>query len=84
MSEEAFKTHTTYLNEIYNDKVLETWKNEKYEGEDQLYKGKNGYTYIANHLGYRYVIKESKIFKIKVEPREKNKCRIEYRKCWIC
>ena len=31
MSEEAFKTHTTYLNEIYNDKVLETWKNEKYD-----------------------------------------------------
>lgn len=61
MSEEAFKTHTTYLNGIYNDKVLEAWKNEKYEGEDQLYKGENGYTYIANHLGYRFVIRKANI-----------------------
>ena len=61
MSEEAFKTHTTYLNGIYNDKVLEAWKNEKYEGKDQLYKGKNGYTYIANHLGYRYVIRKANL-----------------------
>lgn len=61
MSEEAFKTHTTYLNGIYNDKVLESWKNEKYEGKDQLYKGENGYTYIANHLGYRYVVRKANV-----------------------
>jgi len=61
MSEEAFRTHTSYLNGIYNDKVIDSWKSEKYDGTDELYKGQTGYTYIANHLGYRFVLRKSSI-----------------------
>lgn len=61
MSEEAFRTHTSYLNGIYNDKVIASWKNEIYDGTDEVYKGQTGYTYIANHLGYRFVIRNASI-----------------------
>ncbi len=61
MSEEAFRTHTTYLNSDYDKKVINAWKNETYNGDDELYKGKDGYLYIANHLGYRFVLRNSNI-----------------------
>jgi len=61
MSKEAFRTHTSYLNIEYNNKVIDSWKQEIYNGEDSLYKGQTGYTYIANHLGYRFVLRKSEI-----------------------
>jgi hypothetical protein len=64
LSQEAFKTHTSYLNIRYNDKVIDAWNNTIYEGEDESYKGRSGLTYIENHLGYRFVIRESKNSKI--------------------
>lgn len=63
MSEEAFRTHTSYLNGIYNDKVIASWRSEIYNGTDELYKGKTGYTYISNHLGYRFVLRKANILK---------------------
>ena len=58
MSEEAFKTHTTYLNLYWNDSVIDSWKEEIYQGEDVRYQGQTGYTYVVNHLGYRYVLRQ--------------------------
>ena len=61
MSQEAYKTHTTYLNLYWNDTVIENWKNEIYQGEDTRYQGQSGYTYVVNHLGYRYVLRQCQI-----------------------
>ena len=61
MSKEAFRTHTTYLNSEWNDKVIKSWKEETYNGDDKLYVGQTGYTYIANHLGYRFVLRKSEL-----------------------
>ncbi len=61
MSKEAFRTHTTYLNAEWNNTVINAWKNEVYDGEDKVYAGQTGYTYIANHLGYRFVLRNSEI-----------------------
>lgn len=61
ISKEAFITHTTYLNLRWNNTVIDNWKNTIYNGEDELYKGQSGFNYINNHLGYRFVLKESKL-----------------------
>lgn len=61
ISKEGFRTHTSYLNSKWNNTVLDNWKNEIYNGEDELYKGQNGYLYVENHLGYRFVLKQSKL-----------------------
>ncbi len=61
ISKEAFRTHTTYLNSEWNDTVINSWKNSIYNGNDPLYQGKSGYLYIQNHLGYRFVLRESNI-----------------------
>lgn len=59
MINEAFKTHTTYLNKDWNKTVIDAWKKEKYEGDDLTYIGESGYKYILNHLGYRFVLRNS-------------------------
>ena len=41
----------TYLNQKYNEEVLESWK-------DQQYEGRNAYDYIVSHLGTRLYISE--------------------------
>ncbi len=61
ISQEGFRTHTTYLNSDWNDKVIKSWKEAIYNGEDELYKGQSGYLYVANHLGYRFVLRDSEI-----------------------
>ncbi len=59
MSQEMFDTHTSYLNSQWNTTVIDSWKNEDYEGDDPVYADQTGYTYLRNHLGYRYVLRES-------------------------
>ena len=61
LSKEAFKTHTTYLNLYWNDAVIDSWKEEVYQGEDLRYQGQSGFTYVTNHLGYRYVLRQCKL-----------------------
>ncbi len=61
MSEEAFRTHTTYLNSEWNNTVINKWKEETYDGDNKLYVGQTGYKYISNHLGYRFVLRKSEI-----------------------
>ena len=61
ISQEGFRTHTTYLNSEWNDKVIKAWKESIYNGEDEIYKGQSGYLYVANHLGYRFVLRNSEL-----------------------
>ena len=64
MSKEAFRTHTSYINYDYDRNVINSWKDEIYNGDDELYNGKDGYLYIVNHLGYRFVLRNSNIAKV--------------------
>ena len=52
---EMFKTNLSYLNLYWNDQVIERWQQTPYTLNDPLYKGQTEFTYIANHLGYRFV-----------------------------
>lgn len=61
IQQEAFVTHTTYLNSEWNNDVINGFKNSPYVGDNTLYKNSTAYEYIENHLGYRYVLKKSEI-----------------------
>lgn len=50
--------HVSYLNYDYDAAVFEKWKNSTYHGID-CFDGMSGYDYIAAHLGYRYVLRDS-------------------------
>lgn len=63
ISKEGFITHTTYLNLRWNNNVIDSWKNTNYHGDDKLYQNHSAFLYINNHLGYRFVLKSSKITK---------------------
>ena len=52
--------HVSYLNGAYDPVVLEKWENSIYAGDDP-FDGMNGYEYIRNHLGYRFVLRSSEI-----------------------
>lgn len=60
--EEMPKTHTSYLNSQYNTSILEgKWKSQTYTNSGSEYNGKTAYKYITDHLGYRLVVRSSKI-----------------------
>lgn len=61
LSEEGFRTHTSYLNYEWHQPTILGWKEMVYDGEDAEYNGKDGYTYVENHLGYRFVLRESTV-----------------------
>lgn len=44
--------HISYLNAEYDPKVLQKWKNTTYQNL-------NGYQYMQQHIGYRYLVKQS-------------------------
>ncbi len=59
---EMFRTHTTYLNYIWNNEITQVkWGNSIYNGPNSIYKGQTAQKYIEDHLGYRFVLKKSKI-----------------------
>lgn len=60
--EEAFKIHTSYINWEWNQALHEQWAKQIYTGDDIYYKGKSILTYIENHLGYRFVVKEVRTY----------------------
>ena len=75
ITKEAFDTHTSYLNSGWNDVALAQLKGDA-NSEDPLllddadagnydsnYEGQNGYVYLRNHLGYRYVARSIKLTK---------------------
>jgi len=63
---EMFKMNLSYLNYNWNyDITQDKWQKQKYTskcGEDKLYYGKTAFEYIKNHLGYRLVLKKSKLY----------------------
>ena len=56
--EEMFRVNLSYLNIQWNNIVVERWQNTQYTLEDPLYQGQTEFTYIANHMGYRFVCEE--------------------------
>ncbi len=47
--------HVTYLNNGYDQEVLDKWKKTKV-AEQGCFNGVDGYTYMSRHLGYRLLI----------------------------
>lgn len=63
METEAFRTHTSYLNLLWNNNVVDDMKKESYSGKDPVYEGKTGFEYIRNHIGYRFVVRDVRLTK---------------------
>lgn len=57
--------HISYLNRDYNRDVLEKWKISTYLSniDGDPYNGVNGYKYVQDHLGYRFVLRDVSISK---------------------
>lgn len=61
---EGFRTHTSYLNIEWNYNLINDWKAAHFAGKDYEYDGYKidtltGFKYIEDHLGYRFVLRES-------------------------
>lgn len=59
---EAYKVHTSYINWEWNQAIHEQWSYQIYNGSNFLYNGKSALTYIENHLGYRFVMREVRTY----------------------
>lgn len=55
--QEIFQTHLTYLNGEWPDETLHNWKQTAYNGNNELYQNESTYTFLENHMGYRYVLR---------------------------
>lgn len=52
--------HVSYLSADHDASVLDKWKASQYQGTSgDAFDGNSGYDYIAAHLGYRYVLRDS-------------------------
>lgn len=59
---EMNKINLNYLNIEWNNEVIDKWKNSHYTnmcGNDETYYNQTAFTYIENHMGYRYVLTNS-------------------------
>ena len=75
LTKEAFDTHTSYLNIDWNTKALNELRGDERSSDpllqddanagnyDDNYEGQNGYVYLRNHMGYRYVARKIKLTK---------------------
>lgn len=52
------RMHLTYLNGVYDERILDIWRNWVWEGLD-VWHGINGYDYIGRHLGYRFCLRSA-------------------------
>lgn len=59
LSNEGFSTHTCYLNYEWHQPTILGWKEMVVTGVDDEYNGSNGYQYVVNHLGYRFVLRKA-------------------------
>lgn len=60
--DEMFRTHTSYLNYFWNPKITQDkWESSIYNGENSVYQGQTAKKYIEDHMGYRLVLRYSKI-----------------------
>jgi len=61
---EGFRTHTSYLNIQWNNNLIDGWKKTTFKQKDFDYDparvdSLSGFKYINDHLGYRFVLRES-------------------------
>ena len=61
---EGFRTHTSYLNIQWNNNLIDSWKKTTFKQKDFDYDparvdSLSGFKYINDHLGYRFVLRES-------------------------
>ncbi|MDD5942624.1 DUF4832 domain-containing protein [Fibrobacter sp.] len=61
---EGFRTHTSYLNIQWNNNLIDCWKKTPFKQKDFDYDparvdSLSGFKYINDHLGYRFVLRES-------------------------
>jgi len=59
---EMAQIHLNYLNVEWNNSVIDKWKNSIYTqscGKDENYYGQSAFTYIENHMGYRFILTKS-------------------------
>ena len=61
---EGFRTHTSYLNIQWNNNLIDSWKKTPFKLKDFDYdpsrdEDLTGFKYINDHLGYRFVLRES-------------------------
>ena len=61
---EGFRTHTSYLNIQWNNNLINSWKKTLFKQKDFDYDparvdSLTGFKYINDHLGYRFVLRES-------------------------
>ena len=61
---EGFRTHTSYLNIQWNNNLIDSWKKTPFNQKDFDYDparvdSLSGFKYINDHLGYRFVLRES-------------------------
>ena len=61
---EGFRTHTSYLNIQWNNNLIDNWKKTPFKQKDFDYDptrvdSLSGFKYINDHLGYRFVLRES-------------------------
>ena len=63
-AEEMRKIHLCYLNSVWQEELLELWRDEKVK-EPGCWMGFSGYDYIGRHLGYRFVIRDARMFSLR-------------------
>lgn len=54
-------THCQYINGDSDIYVKNKWKNTVYTGDNAAYNGLDGNRYIEDHLGYRFVLRDSRL-----------------------
>ena len=67
----------SYLNARHDGSVLDKWKQSVYHGTG-VYDGMSGYDYIERHLGYRYVVRSARAFRLPVKKGGKGKTVLEW------
>lgn len=55
------RMHVSYLNSEHDLAVLNKWKDSVYTDETSIFDGISGYDYMARHLGYRYVVRNTSL-----------------------
>ncbi len=61
-AQEMPRTHTSYFNADFNQKILrDKWQNQTYANEQDEYNGETYYKYLTDHIGYRLVLRKSEL-----------------------
>ena len=65
----------TYLNKAHDTRLLDIWKKWRYQGQG-VWNGKSVYDYVGAHLGYRFLIRNVDVSRVKGES-EKYRVTVE-------